>query len=126
MEQEKQSGLTPDEIDVFARGLYHLANVDGIDPSETDLIREFLQEAGSQLTIEDLQQTKFDARELPEALETSFLQPIFVRTAIALVKADGRFSDEERLAIGEVADALGMPNAEFGELEQQAAKMAIA
>ncbi|MCA9693639.1 MAG: TerB family tellurite resistance protein [Myxococcales bacterium] len=126
MEQEKQSGLTPDEIDVFARGLYHLANVDGIDPSETDLIREFLQEAGSQLTIEDLQQTKFDARELPEALETSFLQRIFVRTAIALVKADGRFSDEERLAIGEVADALGMSNAEFGELEQQAAKMAIA
>ena len=52
--------------------------------------------------------------------------PVGAGAMAAVLKADGRFSDEERLAIGEVADALGMSNAEFGELEQQAAKMAIA
>ena len=47
------------------------------------------------------------------------------QVAVALVKADGIFSDAERHAIGELADAFGMTNAEFGELEQEAARLSL-
>ncbi|GEM_PF-960991 len=114
--------MPPEELDVFVRGLYYLAKVDGIDPREERLIVEFLRETQAGITFEDLQGSTFDPREAAVVLETSYLRRVFVRAAIALVKADGRFTDAERRAIGEIADAFGMSNAEFGELEQEASR----
>ena len=45
--------MNPEEVEVFARGLYYLADVDGIDDRETALIKEFLSEAGSELSLDD-------------------------------------------------------------------------
>lgn len=118
-------GLTPEQVECFARGLYHLANVDGIDDRETKLIEEFLQDASSELTLADLETGGFSLAEAAGALETSFLKRIFIKTAIALVKADGVFSDAERHAVGEIADAFGLSNAEFGDIEQDAMRGAL-
>ncbi|MEZ4380088.1 MAG: TerB family tellurite resistance protein [Nannocystaceae bacterium] len=120
------TGLSSEEIEVFARGLYHLANVDGIEKSEEDLISEFLAETGAELTFADLKETNFSAYEAAQILEASFLRRIFVKAAIALVKADGVFSDAERRALGEIADVFGLSNAEFGDLEQEAARQSLA
>jgi len=114
--------MTPEVIDLFARGLYHLASVDGIDEKEEELISEFLEEAESTTTFEALKETKFTAQEAAITLETTYLRRVFVRAAVALVKADGIFSDAERHAIGELADAFGLSNAEFGDIEQEAAR----
>jgi hypothetical protein len=126
MTQATQGGLAPEVVEVFARGLYHLANVDGIDEREKTLIREFLAEAECGLTLENLADGSFSALEAAMVLETTFLRSVFVKLAIAMVKADGVFSDAERQAIGEIADAFGMSNAEFGALEQEASRVDLA
>jgi len=118
-------GLSPEVIDVFARGLFHLANVDGIDGREEKLIREFLEETGSATRYEDLVGSEFSAMEAALVLETSHIRRTFMKAAIALVKADGVYSDAERKAIGELADAFDMSNAEFGDIEQQAGRVRL-
>ena len=120
------AGLSSEEIEVFARGLFHLANVDGIEDTEVKLISEFLEETGAELTFDDLKETKFSPYEAAQILEATFLRRIFIKAAIALVKADGVFSDAERHALGEIADVFGLSNADFGDLEQDAARQSIA
>lgn len=120
---QSSGGLTPEVIDVFARGLYHLANVDGIDEREEKLISEFLSEAGSSLTLDELKCTEFSPIEAAMVLETSHIRRVFVKAAVAMVKADGVYSDAERHAIGELADAFDMSNTEFGDLEQHAGSL---
>jgi len=119
------AGLSPEEVDIFARGLYFLASADGIEAREADLIAEFLRDTGSPITLEELSSLSFSPIEAAQVLEASFLRRIFVKAAIALVKADGHFSDAERRALGEIADVFGLSNAEFGELEQDAARVNI-
>lgn len=118
-------GLTEDEVHVFARGLYHLATQDGIDPREEELIRGFLKDANSTLKWEDLAGSEFNPLEAAQALDTTYLRRIFIKAAVALVKADGNFSDKERHALGKIADAFGIDNTEFGDLEQAAAKASL-
>lgn len=119
------SGLHPDIIDAFARGLYYVAAVDGIEPREADLLNNLLRETESPLQMADLSKRDFGPLDVAQALETSFLRRVFIRAAVAMVKADGRFTDGERRALGEIADAFGMSNAEFGELEQEAARVQL-
>jgi tellurite resistance protein len=127
MEQsESGGGLTPEEIDVFARGLYYLASVDNnVDDREVQLISEFLQETGSALTLEEVRQRQFSFYEAVQVLEKTFLRKIFVKAAIALVRADGQYTDDERRALGTIADVFGLTNAEFGALEQEALQQGL-
>ncbi len=122
---EQSGGLEPQEVEVFARGLYFLANQDGIDQNEENLIKEFLEEAGSDLKFEEMKSEDFSAVEAAQMLETTYLRRIFLKAAIALVKADGVYSDKEREALGKFADAFGLSNAEFGLIEQEANDLRI-
>ena len=82
---------------------------------------EFLNETGSELTIDLIKEDpSFDPLEATQVLQTTFLRRIFLKAAVALVKADGVYSDAERHALGDIADAFGISNAEFGDLEQEA------
>lgn len=110
------------EVEVFARGLYYLADVDGIDERETALIEEFLKETGSELSLSDLGGT-FHPLEAAVALEATYKRRFFMRAAMALVRADGTFSPAERKAMGGFADAFGLSNEEFGEIEQSAGSL---
>jgi tellurite resistance protein len=118
-------GLSPDEVEIFARGLYYIAACDGIDPREEQLIREFLGETGSSLTWEDLTSSAFSVGDAL-GLETTFVRHLFLKVAIALVKADGTYSDKERHVLGEIADVFGVSNAQFGDLEQAAGQANLA
>jgi tellurite resistance protein len=120
--QQAEPGISAEEAELFARGLYFLASLDGINAREERLIREFLAESGASLPYEELEGTSFSPLEAATVLQTTFMQRVFVKAAIALVKADGHFSDAERHALGEIADAFGVTNAEFGDLEQEAEK----
>jgi hypothetical protein len=85
MEQRQSGGgLTLEEVDVFARGLYYLASVDNhVDDREVKLIEEFLRETGSALTMDELKTRQFSLYEAVQVLETTFLRRIFVKAAIA-------------------------------------------
>ncbi len=122
---QSPGGLSVEVIDVFARGLYHLANVDGIDEREVKLLSEFLEESGTGLQFGDLEKTSFSATEAAMVLETSHIRRVFVKAAVAMVKADGIYSDAERAEIGKLADAFEMSNAEFGALEQEAGRSSL-
>ncbi len=117
---DQDGGLTLEEAEVFARGLFFLANVDELDPREEQLIREFIQESGAPIAYEDLGQQGFSVGEAAQVLSASYLRHIFLKTAVVLVRADGTYSDQEREALGLMAEALGVSNAEFWALEQQA------
>ena len=119
------AGMPREAIEVFARGLFTIASVDGIEPREEKLIREFLAESGCKLAFEQLGDAGFSPLDAAQVFDTSYLRRVFVRAAIALVRADGHYSDGERHLLGEIADAFGLTNTEFGDLEQEAAKQKI-
>ncbi|EDM79840.1 hypothetical protein PPSIR1_32113 [Plesiocystis pacifica SIR-1] len=126
MADNNDSGLAPQEVEAFARGLWYLAGIDGeVHDREKQLIEEFLNDAGSGLTISTIASEGFQPIEAAAMLETTFLKHVFMKAAIALVYADGVYTDNERRAIGEFADAFGMNNAEFGDLEQVAKVMQL-
>ncbi len=123
---ESNSGLSTEAADLFARGLFYLANVDGMDKREEDLLREFIDESGCTVAFDALKKdAEFSMREAAMVLETSFQRRMFVTAAIAMIKADGEYSQAERHALGEIADAFGLSNAEFGDLEQQASHASL-
>jgi tellurite resistance protein len=126
MADNNESGLRPQEIEVFARGLWYLATIDGAsDPREETLIREFLEETKSALTWTEVTRGDFAPLEAANLLESTFLRRIFMKLAVALVHADGVYTDNERKAIGEFADVFGMSNADFGEIEQAGKRTGI-
>lgn len=123
---ESNSGLSTEAADLFARGLFYLANVDGMDEREETLLRDFIEESGCTVAFDALKKdTDFSMHEAAMVLETSFQRRMFVLAAIAMIKADGKYSQAERHALGEVADAFGLSNAEFGDLEQEASRASL-
>lgn len=126
MADNNDSGLRPHEVEVFARGLWYLATIDGeADAREEKMIKEFLDEAGSELKWAEVTRGDFAPIEAANLLETTFLRRIFMKVAVALVHADGVYTDNERKAIGDFADVFGMSNADFGELEQAGKKVEL-
>ncbi len=97
-----------EQLDIFARGLYHLACVDGVADEERGVIREFLDDMGEPELMESLDKVAFDPRMLALALDTTDLRRLFLKTGLLLIRADGVFSDEERTAIDAIAEAMGM------------------
>lgn len=127
MADNNDGGLQPREVEVFARGLWYLATIDGeADDSEQNLIKEFLDETNSKLDLAEVKRGDFSPLEAANLLETTFLRRIFMKLAVALVHADGVYTDNERHAIGEFADVFGFNNAEFGEIEQAAKRVEFA
>lgn len=127
MADNNDSGLRPHEVEVFARGLWYLATIDGeADAREQAMIKEFLEEAKSDLKWEEVTRGDFVPMEAANLLETTFLRRIFMKVAVALVHADGVYTDNERQAIGEFADVFDMSNADFGEIEQEGKRVELA
>ena len=100
-----------EQLDIFARGLYHLACVVGVADEERDVIREFLADMGEPDLMESLDKVAFAPRMLALSLDTSDLRRLFLKTGLLLIHADGVFSDEERTAIDGIAEAMGMTDA---------------
>ncbi len=100
--------MRPDQAEVFARGLYFLANIDGIDDQEIAIIRDFLEEVGRPELMDELATNEFDSLNAADVLSTSFLRRIFLKTALVLVRADGVLSDAEMDAIRGIAARFGL------------------
>lgn len=111
MTEAKDTGqevLTPEQVTVFAAGLYYVANVDGVSESELSVIREFLSDTGHADLIDRLPSIDFEIERAVEVLDTSFLRTLFLKACVLLVGADGSVSPEEREAIEFVAAAFGV------------------
>jgi tellurite resistance protein len=120
--------LDPQELEAFARGLWYLATIDGeAHESEQKLIREFIADTGNQIHWEPKgDDPDFGPLDVANALGSSFLRRVFMKLAVALVHADGVYTDNERRAIGEFAELFGLSHTEFGAIEQEAKRIHIA
>ena len=112
--------MTPEKIDVFARGLYHVANIDGVDPKETEMIQIFCKEAGQPDLAKTLPSSNFHISELA-ALETSFLKRTFLKACLVMIRRDGKITQAEKMLVMQLALNLGLED-EFDALDQEAAK----
>ena len=111
--------MTPDQVDVFARGLYHVAQVDGIDDSELKMIHEFLEETGQTGMAKELETSGFRVNELA-ILETSFLKRVFLKACLVLIRSDGKITDEEKTIVAMIAEYLDLED-DFDEMLAAAA-----
>jgi hypothetical protein len=105
---EDNGAMNREQAEAFAQGLYHLASVDGIDAREVQLIRDFLVETGHPDLVGQLGTGTFDLGKPARVITTTFLRRVFLRTAIALVKADGNISESEGSALRDAAERLGL------------------
>ncbi len=99
---------TADRGLLFARGLYHVAACDGIDPRERDALERFIKEIGLPATLEDLGALPFDYDEVADALDSTWLRRTFIRACRLMVGMDGVVSDAEQDAMRAMAMALGV------------------
>ncbi len=119
--------LDPQEVEAFARGLWILTTADGeAHASEQALIREFLADTGGVVSWEQVTAGDFVPVDVADALQSTFLRRVFMKAAVALVHADGVYTDKERQMVGEFAQVFGMSHTEFGELEQAAKRVDLA
>ena len=109
-----------EQLDLFARGLYYLADVDGVDDSEVAVIREFLEEMGEPDLMSSLDKVPFDPRMAALSFPTQHQRALFLKTGIVLIRADGTISDQEKKALGEIAQVFGMTD-DLPALEQEVA-----
>lgn len=102
--------LNEEQTDLICRGLLDLAKVDGLHEAELELIEGFAAGGGkASADFAALQSQPFDLEQAKEVLGgDDQLVEAFLASCYLLIYADGVHSDEERMRIGQYADALGM------------------
>jgi tellurite resistance protein len=109
-----------EQLDIFVRGLYHVAAVDGVAEEELQVIQKFLDAMGEPDLMDSLQQVPFDPRMAALTLTTHHQRALFIKTILVLVRADGVITDEERAVLEHITDVFEM-NDQLAEFEQETA-----
>lgn len=91
--------LSREQIEIFAAGLYHLANVDGVSKEEHAQVASFLTKAGAADLIDKLPTLQFRPQEAAMILRSEWSRQAFFRAALDIVRADGVINEIERDAI---------------------------
>lgn len=112
------------EVDLFARAMYFVASVDGVDEREIAVIDEFIKDAGYPELIKDLDKSVFHPSEVATVLETTDKRRMLLKCLFVLVKADGVITVAERLRLFDIAEKIAMTNA-LDEIEASVAGATI-
>ena len=108
--------LSRAEVDLFARAMYYVASVDGVDEREVAVIDEFLKDAGYPDMINNLDKSVFHPAEVPTVLETTDKRRLLLKVLFVLIKADGVVTVAEKKRIFAIADTVGLTSS-LDELE---------
>jgi uncharacterized membrane protein YebE (DUF533 family) len=116
--------LSNAEAQALAQGLYAIARIDGLHPSETAMIGDFYRDAvgddAAESTLASLErESAIEPETLASILARREVGQVFIKTAWLMAHADGAVSDGERAAIGRYAAALGLSDAANADLEEQ-------
>ena len=105
---------------LICRGLYALAEVDGVHPAEEALVDGFFKSTGgSDEDLKALKSSPFDLSEVAGDLKGD-LAEVFIMSCYMLIYADGELSPEEQTKVEEYAAALDMSAARLNALHDQA------
>jgi tellurite resistance protein len=112
--------LDPASAAAMARGLYAVAQSDGLHEREAALIAGFWEETGgSEQSLEQLiKGAPITAAELAAALPSLELRRLFVKTALLMAFADGQVSGKESALCRDLTAQLGL-SSELAALEGQ-------
>lgn len=97
--------LTGHRAITFARGLYHVAACDGVDPQEREALAAFLSQVGLPQDTA-LLTSPFDPAEAAQALDSAWLRRTFIQACRLMVQVDGQVSPAERDTLRALATAL--------------------
>jgi len=112
--------LDPAQATAMARGLYAVAQSDGLHEREAALIGGFWEEAGgSEHALEQaVKGTPITGTELATALPSVELRRLFIKTALLMAFADGQVSGKESVLVRELTGQLGL-SSELAAMEGQ-------
>ncbi len=114
--------LTDGEALAIARGLHHIAEVNGIDPREAGLLEAFWEDVGGDY-VELMRAEKSGAitpDELKRALSSEESRAVFLRLAFMLSTMDGVMREEELARIQRFAEAFETDAAVLRSCEAEA------
>jgi tellurite resistance protein len=113
------------QVQAMVRGMYDLARVDGVHASEMIMLRGFYEQcqrdAQALTTFEELIAVPFDLVAAKDALDTPDRKTAFIQSCLLLAHADGNYTQNEQAHIKKFAQALGVANETFMQLEAQVA-----
>jgi hypothetical protein len=111
--------LSRDAVEAMARGLFAVANCDGLHEREMSLIASFwIDTGGSETALAELSRGQAPTPvELAAHLHTAVERHLFVKTALLLAWADGKVTADERRVVGDFAEALGVDPPALERLE---------
>ncbi len=102
-----KAALTDGEALAIARGLHHIARVNGIDPREAGMLEAFWEDVGGDFV--ELMRAEKEGPISPEALTAALpskeSQAVFLKLAFMLSTMDGVMRDEELARIRQFAEA---------------------
>lgn len=112
--------LAPDQATAMARGLYAIAQADGLHEREAALVAGFWEEAGgSERALAELTKGEpITSAELAHAMPSVELRRLFIKTALLMAFADGAVSSKESELVREFTHKLGLAG-ELDALEGQ-------
>mgnify|MGYP000013376485 FL=1 len=112
--------LTTAQAEAIARGLFHIAQSDGLHEREAALVASFWADAGGSMNaLSELARSgPLSSAELSAVLDTTELRRLFVKTALLLAFADGQVSGKESDLVRQYAGELGL-GGELAHLEEQ-------
>jgi tellurite resistance protein len=118
MEFFQETELSHGAAEAMARGLYAVAQCDGMHEREAGLIASFWIDAGGGGSLSDLERgATITPKELAAALHSNDERMLFIKTAILLTWADGKVTDAEHASVSSFATALGIDSATVEKLE---------
>ncbi|HMU37745.1 MAG TPA: hypothetical protein PKE31_01905 [Pseudomonadota bacterium] len=112
--------LTNDQAEAMARGLFHIAQSDGLHEREAALVASFWAEAGGSMNAlsELSRRGPLSTEELQATLDTPDLRKLFVKSALLLAFADGQVTGKESELVRKYAADLGLSDA-LPHMEEQ-------
>ncbi len=113
------------QVQAIVRGMYQVAQADGVHHTELVMMRDFYQlcaeEAGALASFEDVVATEFDAQAAAAVLDDEAVKQVFLASCLMLAYADGRYSAAERAKVAKLARAVGIGDQQLTEIEDQVA-----
>lgn len=111
------------QVQVITRGMYSVAQCEGVHQTELVLLKEFYEACRADVnglaSFDEVIKTSFDAADAKDILNTKELREVFLKSCLLLAYADGVFSDPERERVKSFAKALEIGDDQRADLEDQ-------
>ena len=115
--------LQLNHVQVMVRGMYAVAQCDGVHPTELVLLKEFYE--GCRASVEGLAsfdevvEGEVEVAAMRDILDSTALREMFLKSCLLLAFADGVFSDCERAKLRDFASALDVDDERRAQLEDE-------